>query len=118
MSETGAAESLRAKAHHLLAREESGPGGQAVRAVLVLLIVISVTTAVLKSMPQIGREYSNLFDLVLLFTAFGFAVEYTLRIWIGSASCRSSSCCGIPRRSSSWLRRSIASGAFCRARRC
>jgi len=82
MSETGAAESLRAKAHHLLAREESGPGGQAVRAVLVLLIVISVTTAVLKSMPQIGREYSNLFDLVLLFTAFGFAVEYTLRIWI------------------------------------
>ena len=82
MSEAGATESLRAKAHHLLAREESGPGGQVIRAGLVLLIVISVTTAGLKSVPQIGREYGNLLYFVLLLTAFGFAVEYALRIWI------------------------------------
>src|SRR3972149_5710115 len=84
MSETGAAHPRRAKAHHLLAREESGPGGQAIRAGLVLLIVISVTTAVLKSVPQIGRGHGDLLDFVLLLTTFGFAVEYVLRIWIAA----------------------------------
>ena len=84
MSETGDTESLRSKAHHLLAREESGPGGQAIQAGLVLLIVISVTTAVLKSVPQIGRGHGDLLDFVLLLTTFGFAVEYVLRIWIAA----------------------------------
>jgi voltage-gated potassium channel len=82
MNEAGAAESIRAKAHHILAREESGPGGQAIRAGLVLLIIISVTIAGIKSVPHIGREYGSLLDFVLLLTAFGFAVEYALRIWI------------------------------------
>ena len=82
MSEAGATESPRAKAHHLLVREQSGPGGQALRTGLVLLIVISVTAAVLKSMPQIEHGYGNMLDFVLLITAFGFAVEYGLRIWI------------------------------------
>ncbi len=82
MSEAGAADSLRARTHHLLTREESGRGGRAIRAGLVLLIVVSVTTAVLKSVPQIGRAHGNLLDLVLLVTTFGFAVEYGLRVWI------------------------------------
>ena len=82
MSEAGGTGSLRATAHHLIAREESGPGGQALRTVLVLLIAVSVTTAVLKSVPQIGRAHGNLLDLVLLLTTFGFAIEYALRIWI------------------------------------
>lgn len=82
MSEAGAPESLRARTHHLLTREESGHGGRAIRAGLVLLIVVSVATAVLKSVPQIGRAHGNLLDLVLLVTTFGFAVEYLLRVWI------------------------------------
>ena len=82
MSEPLRHESLRAWAHHLLTREEGGSGGYAVRTGLVLLIVVSVTTAVLKSVPQIGREHGDLLDLVLLFTTLGFAVEYLLRIWI------------------------------------
>jgi voltage-gated potassium channel len=82
MSKAFTTESLRAKAHHLITREESGPGGQAIRAGLVLLIIISVTAAGFKSMPQIGREYGNLLDFLLYITAFGFAVEYGLRIWI------------------------------------
>ena len=86
MSEAVTTESLRAKVHHLLAQEERGPGGQAIRAGLVLLIIISVTTAGLKSMPQIEREYYNLLDFVLQITAFGFAVEYGLRIWIAPDS--------------------------------
>jgi voltage-gated potassium channel len=69
-------------AHHFLTREEGGSGGYAVRTGLVLLIVLSVTTAVLKSVPQIGREHGQILDVVLLFTSLGFAIEYLLRIWI------------------------------------
>ena len=82
MSEAGATKSLRARVHHLLTPEASGSGGQAIRAGLVLLIVVSVTTAVLKSVPQIGRVHGNLLDLVLLLASFGFAVEYIARVWI------------------------------------
>ena len=84
MSESSGPDSLRARTHYLLTREESARGGQAIRAGLVLLIVVSVTTAVLKSVPQIGRAHGNLLDLVLLATTFGFAVEYGLRVWIAA----------------------------------
>lgn len=82
MSEPDRRESLRARTHHLFAREEGGSGGDAMRTGLVLLIVVSVSTAVLKSVPQIGRGHSHLLDFVLLLTTLGFAVEYFLRIWI------------------------------------
>jgi voltage-gated potassium channel len=75
-------ESLRTRAHHLFTREEGGAGGQALRTGLVLLIAVSVTTAVLKSVPEIGGAHGGLLDVVLLLTTFGFAVEYLLRIWI------------------------------------
>ena len=78
------AQSWRARAHHLLTREEGGSGGLTFRAGLVLLIVISVTTAVLKSVPAVGREYGGPLDIVLLLASFGFAVEYLLRIWIAA----------------------------------
>ena len=57
MSDSGRPETLRAKAHHLLTREEGGAGAHAFRFSLVLLIVASVATAVLKSVPKIGREW-------------------------------------------------------------
>ncbi|MBC7803456.1 MAG: ion transporter [Candidatus Parcubacteria bacterium] len=82
MSTPAAPESLRARAHHLLTREEGGTGGQAVRTGLVLLIALSVTTAVLKSVPAIGRDHSQMLDIVLLLTTLGFAVEYLLRVWV------------------------------------
>ena len=82
MSESGREESLRARAHHFLTREESESGGRAVRTGLVLLIVVSVTTAVLKSVLQIERTHGHLLDVVLLLTTLGFAVEYLLRVWI------------------------------------
>jgi voltage-gated potassium channel len=82
MSESGRHETLRAGAHHFLTREEGGSGGLTFRFGLVLLIVVSVTTAVLKSVPQIGREHGQLLDTVLLLASLGFAIEYLLRIWI------------------------------------
>jgi voltage-gated potassium channel len=82
MNEPDRRDSLRLRAHHLLTREEGGSGGHALRTGLVMLIVISVTTAVLKSVPQIGRTHTGLLDVVLLLTTFGFALEYLVRIWI------------------------------------
>ena len=84
MSDSGRPETLRAKAHHLLTREEGGAGAHAFRFGLVLLIVASVATAVLKSVPNIGREHGELLDLILILTTIGFAVEYALRIWVAA----------------------------------
>ena len=84
MSDSGRPETLRAKAHHLLTREEGGAGAHAFRFGLVLLIVASVATAVLKSVPQIGRERGDLLDLILILTTIGFAVEYAMRIWVAA----------------------------------
>jgi voltage-gated potassium channel len=82
MSDAPTTGPLRARVHRLFNREEGGSGGYALRSGLVLLIVVSVTAAALKSVPRIGREYGVLLDLVLLLTTMGFALEYLLRIWI------------------------------------
>ena len=82
MSDSLRHESPRAWAHHLLTRDEGGSGGPVVRTGLVLLIIVSVVTAVLKSVPHIGRAHGDLLDLMLAFTTAGFTVEYLLRIWI------------------------------------
>jgi len=75
-------ERRRARVHRLLNPEDGGSSGHTVRSALVLLIAISVTTAVLKSVPDIGRAHARLLDLVLLLTTLGFAVEYLLRVWV------------------------------------
>ena len=82
MTRAAAHESLRARAHNLLTREEGGRGAQAFRLGLVVLIVASVSTAVLKSVPRFGAAYGSLLDAVLLITTLGFGVEYLVRIWI------------------------------------
>ena len=82
MNKPGQSEASRARAYHLLAREDGGSGGHALRTGLVLLIVISVTAAVVKSVPQIGRPHADALDFLLLLTTLGFAIEYLLRIWV------------------------------------
>ncbi len=82
MSDAARNETLRARAHQLLTREEGGSGGQAMRTALVLLIVVGVSTAVLKSVPQIARAQGGLLDILLLVTNLGFAIEYFLRVWV------------------------------------
>lgn len=82
MSGSARDESLRARAHRLLNPEEGGAGGYWLRRALVLLIVVSVATAVLESVPQIAREHGRLLDVVLLLSTLGFAAEYIMRIWV------------------------------------
>ena len=52
-------ERWRAKAHHLLTREESASGGVTLRTGLVLLIAVSVGAAILKSVPEIGHPHAG-----------------------------------------------------------
>ncbi len=83
MSEARPGELLRARAHHFFTREEGGGlVGDAVRVGLVVLIVLSVGTAVMKSVPEFGRAHGQLLDVILLLTTLGFAIEYALRIWV------------------------------------
>jgi voltage-gated potassium channel len=77
-----ASPALRAWTHGILCREEGGQTGSALRAGLVMVIIVSVTTAVLKSVPAIGREHGALLDFLLVLTTAGFAAEYLLRIWV------------------------------------
>ena len=74
----------RARVHHLLTSEEPGVAERAARGALVLLIVVSVTTAIAKSLPEIGKPYASALDLVLLLTTFGFAIEFLLRVWVAA----------------------------------
>ena len=80
MREAAFTETARARAHRLLVREDAQ--GRWLRVALVLLIVASVTTAMIKSVPRFGRAHGDLLDVVLLLTTLGFAVEYLVRIWI------------------------------------
>jgi len=81
----------RARLHELLAHEDASATGRLVRLSLILLIILSVTTAILESVPQIGRSYGTLLDGIQLFTTLGFAVEYALRIWAAAEEPGSSS---------------------------
>jgi voltage-gated potassium channel len=83
--------SRRSGVHQLFAHEEASAAGQAVRVTLILLIALSVSAAILESVPAIGRAHGTLLDAIQLFTTAGFAFEYALRIWVaaeqpGSAS--------------------------------
>lgn len=82
MSDAPAPISLRRHVHALLTREEGGAAGRVLRATLVVLIIVSVGTAMLKSVPEAGRAHGLLLDAILLLTTLGFAAEYLLRIWV------------------------------------
>jgi voltage-gated potassium channel len=77
---------LRDRVHEYLTLEQGGPTGKAIRAALMLLIVISVAAAGLSSMPKIDRQYGGLLDVVLGVAAFGFAIEYAVRIWVAPST--------------------------------
>jgi len=91
MSEAPQHISRRARVHELLAHEAASTAGRAVRTVLILLIALSVITAILESVPQIGRAHDALLDAIQIFTTLGFAVEYALRIWVAAEEPGSSS---------------------------
>ena len=84
MNEARQVTSPRARMYELLAREDASGASRALRAALILLIALSVITAMLESVPQIGRAYGGILDAIQLFATVGFAFEYALRIWVAA----------------------------------
>jgi len=84
MSDTLPAQSRRSRMHELFAHESASPAGRAVRAALILLIAMSVITAILESVPAIGRAHGVLLDAVQVLATIGFAIEYGLRVWVAA----------------------------------
>jgi len=82
MSDTPATQPWRLRVHELFAHEEASAAGRAVRWLLILLIAVSVASAILESVPAIGHAHGVLLDAIQLFATVGFALEYALRIWV------------------------------------
>jgi len=91
MSEAAKPAGSRARFHDILAHEDASIAGRAVRLALILLIALSVITAILESVQQIGRSHGVVLEAIQLLTTLGFAVEYALRIWVAAEDPGSSS---------------------------
>jgi voltage-gated potassium channel len=73
---------LRRRAYAVLEGGASGDKlSRAVHFGLVGLILISVTTVILESVPSLDAKYGMLFFVVELIAAVIFTVEYGLRVW-------------------------------------
>ena len=82
MTHAAGRESLRTRVSHLLTSEDPGVGGDVLRAALVAMIVVSVATGILRTVPGIVSLHAATIDTILLLTTTGFALEYVLRIWV------------------------------------
>jgi voltage-gated potassium channel len=82
MNDARGRESLRTRAFRLLTSEDAGVGGEALRAGLVALIVVSVATGILRTVPGVAPQHAAAIDATLFLTTTAFALEYLLRIWV------------------------------------
>lgn len=72
----------RARWYRLLAHEDSGPAGGALRGAILLAVVASVAAAMLRSVSGWGEAHALALDAIQLACTLGFALEYALRIWV------------------------------------
>ena len=84
MEQPAAGFETRSRVHALLTLEEPGMGARLLRVSLIVVIIISVATAIAKSVPAIARAHPIMLDFVLLLTTYGFAIEYLVRIWVAA----------------------------------
>lgn len=72
---------LRRRVHFVLDSGVSDRAARAAHALLVALVLVSVASVVLETVPYLGDRYALLFSLVEVVALVGFTVEYALRIW-------------------------------------
>ncbi len=72
---------LRSKLRRQLTHSETESEGRSLRIALVLTVIISVSTAIIKSVPSFEASHRLLLDVVLVATTLLFALEYAARIW-------------------------------------
>jgi voltage-gated potassium channel len=95
MADAAGRDALRARVLYLLTHEEAGFAGKLLRVTLVTMIVVSVATSMLRTLPGIEPPHTAAINATLLLITAGFALEYLLRIWVapgdshGAAAARS-----------------------------
>lgn len=72
----------RARWQRLLAREDAGVAGRLLRGGILLVVLVSVAAAMIRSVPEYGVPHALALDVIQLVCTLGFASEYALRIWV------------------------------------
>ncbi|MFO1116477.1 MAG: cyclic nucleotide-gated ion channel [Beijerinckiaceae bacterium] len=77
----GAVHRLRRRVYDILDNGVSDTAAWYVHALLVALVVVSVASVVLETVPEWRAEYGRLFLAIEIVAAIGFTLEYALRLW-------------------------------------
>jgi len=72
----------RARWYRLLAQDDTDPAGRVLRGAILLVVVVSVAAAMIRSVPEYGLAHALALDVIQLVCTLGFALEYALRIWV------------------------------------
>lgn len=72
---------LRRRVHFILDSGVSDRAARLAHGVLIGLIISSVASVVLETVPELHQQYQTLFDAVELVALVGFTLEYALRLW-------------------------------------
>lgn len=74
--------SLRRWAYGLLHDNGSAsPAARSIELLLIVLIFLNIVAIILESVPDINREYSELFVSLEFFSVIVFTIEYFVRVW-------------------------------------
>ncbi|MFO1135430.1 MAG: cyclic nucleotide-gated ion channel [Rhodoblastus sp.] len=72
---------LRRRVHYILDGGVANRTARVAHALIISLVVLSVASVVLETVPNLQKRYGLLFDAIELAALVGFSVEYALRIW-------------------------------------
>lgn len=72
---------LRRRVHYILDGGVANRTARLAHAFIIALVVLSVASVVLETVPELQRRYGRVFDVIELLALVGFSIEYALRIW-------------------------------------
>ncbi|MFO1167133.1 MAG: cyclic nucleotide-gated ion channel [Rhodoblastus sp.] len=72
---------LRRRVHFILDGGVADRTARLIHALIISLIVLSVASVVLETVPELQKRYALLFDAIEFVALVGFSIEYALRIW-------------------------------------
>jgi voltage-gated potassium channel len=72
---------VRRRLHFVLDSGVSDRAARVVHGVLIALVLASVASVVLETVPSLQARYSLAFEIVELVAFIGFTIEYALRLW-------------------------------------
>ncbi len=72
---------LRRRVHFILDGGVANRTARLAHALIIALVVLSVASVVLETVPELQRRYGLVFDAIELLALVGFSIEYALRIW-------------------------------------